>query len=401
MKLNVTKYSLLPLALASGILSVLTIPSHAEDYPQWRGAGRIGISTESTWSVGRGNPPKVWQATVGEGFSSVSVSRGRLYTMGNVRGTDWVHCLDANTGRVIWQQKYTCDPGNYTGPRCTPTVDGDKVYTIAQDGHAFCFTADRGKILWQANVPKVANADSPQWGFAGSPLIEGNTVIYNVSSNGVALDKITGRLVWKSPSGMAGYSSPIPHNINGVRGIALFTASGVVSVDPRNGAKQWSHPWETNYGVNSADPVIIGNTVFISSGYGKGCALLQLAGGRPSVIYQNRNMRNHFHTCLLLDGYLYGNDDGRFKCIELRTGKAMWEKGGMGKGGLMMADRKIIGITESGELFVVNANPNQYQEIARTKVLDGECWTDPVLANGKIYCRSHEGTLVCLDVRRR
>lgn len=388
-------------ALAIGALSLSALSSRAEDWPQWRGASRLGISTESTWSVGRGAPPRLWQAQIGEGYSSVSVSRGRLYTMGNVGGKDWVHCLNADTGRIIWQKTYPAPAGDYGGPRCTPTVDGDKVYTLSRDGQAFCFSADKGAILWKANVAQLANAGEPTWGFASSPLVEGGVVIYNVSSAGVALDKNTGRVVWKSPSGDAGYSSPLPHNLGGARGVAMFTAQGVVSVDPRNGARQWSHSWDTQYKVNSADPVISGNSVFISSGYGKGCALLNIAGGRASVVYQNRNMRNHFHTCILLDGYLYGNDDGRLKCIELRTGKIMWEQGGMGKGGLTVADRKIIALTEQGELIVANANPNQFQQLARSRVLDGECWTDPVLANGKLYVRSHEGALICLDVRRR
>ncbi|GDX39996.1 alcohol dehydrogenase [Armatimonadota bacterium] len=394
--------SLVLLTFAVSALSLLASPTRAEDWPQWRGANRLGISTESTWSVGRGTPPKAWQANVGEGFSSVAVVRGKLYTMGNVGGKDWVHCLNADTGRVIWQKTYSCPSGgDYSGPRCTPTVDGDKVYTLSRDGQAFCFSADKGAILWKANIAQLANANEPQWGFASSPLIDGGVAIYNVSSAGVALDKNTGRVAWKSPSGDAGYSSPLPHNLGGVHGVALFTAQGVISVDPRNGAKQWGHPWNTQFNVNSADPIIIGNNVFISSGYGKGCALLNVVGGRASVVYQNRNMRNHFHTCLLLDGYLYGNDDGRLKCSELRTGRVMWEQGGIGKGGLMMADRKIIALTEQGELIVANANPNQFQVVARSKVLEGECWTDPVLANGKLYCRSHEGTLICLDVRRR
>jgi outer membrane protein assembly factor BamB len=376
--------------------------ARADDWPQWRGATRNGISSESTWTTSWGSGPKrLWQASVGEGYSSVSVSKGKLYTMGNQGGRDTVFCLDANTGRIIWRQSYPCEGGDYSGPRCTPVVDGNRVYTLSREGFAMCFDAESGRIAWQKNIAQMAGAAPPGWGFTSSPLIEGNTVFYNISSAGVAADKTTGRILWKSAAGNSGYSSPVLFNAAGQRGIALFTEWGLVGVNPANGRPLWGFQWTTSYGVNAADPIFAGDSVFISSNYDKGCALLRLGGGQPAPVYQNRNMRNHFHTCILIGGYLYGNDQNNLKCIELRTGKQMWRTGGMGKGGLIAADNKLIALTERGELLVIAANPNQYQELARAKVLDGECWTHPVLANGRLYCRSHEGNLICLDLRKR
>src|SRR5262249_31112690 len=157
--------------------------------------------------------------------------------------------------------------------------------------------------------------------------------------------------------------------------------------------------WETSYDVNAADPQLSGSDVFISSNYGRGCAMLRPSGGGAQVVWENRNMKNHFNSCVILNGGIYGNDENTLKCLDQRTGGEKWRARGIGKGGLIAADNKLIVLTERGELFVAQAAPDRFNELARAKVLDGTCWTHPVLANGFIYCRSHEGDLVCLDVR--
>jgi outer membrane protein assembly factor BamB len=174
-----------------------------------------------------------------------------------------------------------------------------------------------------------------------------------------------------------------------------------VGVNPANGRRLWDFPWQTSYDVNAADPIFAGDTVFISSNYGKGCALLRVGGGRPSVAWQNRSMKNHFNSCVLLNGALFGNDENTLKCIDLKTGAERWASRGMGKGGLIAADGKLIVLTERGELVLAAAASDRYRELARTQILRGTCWTQPALANGLLYCRSHEGELVCLDMRAK
>jgi hypothetical protein len=170
-----------------------------------------------------------------------------------------------------------------------------------------------------------------------------------------------------------------------------------MGIDPNNGKVLWLHPWNTNYDVNAADPIVEGDTVFVSSNYGRGCALLRIAGGKPSVVWENRNMKNHFNSCVSLNGAFFGNDENTLKCIDKNTGQERWRmRGGLGKGGLIAAGGKLIVLSERGELILANGAPGAYQELARAKVMGGTCWTHPVLANGKIYCRSHEGELVCL-----
>ena len=370
------------------------------DWPQWRGIHRNGISAETGWKsqFGASGPRKLWQARIGEGFSSVAVKGNSLYTIGNLDGKDYVTCFNASTGKAVWQQTYAQGAGDYGGPRATATIHNGRIYTMSREGVAFCWDAASSKLLWRREAARENGAQSPQWGFAGSPLIQGNLAIYNIGASGTALDKNTGRVVWKS-GGTAGYSSPVAFTVGGMSGVALFVASGLVAVNATTGRVLFQHPWNTSYDVNAADPVFVGDTVFLSSNYGKGGALLRIAGGKPSVIWENRSMKNHFNTSVVVNGGLFGNDENTLRCLDFATGAERWSMRGMDKGGLIASDNKLIALTGRGELVIAQATPTRFQEISRAKVLDGTCWTHPVLANGLLYCRSQEGVLICLDVR--
>jgi len=376
------------------------VPLQAADWPHFRGPQRTGVSAETAWVTRwpASGPRQVWKANVGEGYSSVAVKGNRVYTMGNRNGQDTVYCLDAATGKPVWRHSYPCAPGDYGGPRATPAVDGSAVYTLSREGHAFCLNAANGKVIWSKDLKREANAEIPRWGFASSPVVDGGRIYYNVGARGVALDG-GGRVVWKTSGGPAGYASPVIYTHNNVRGLALFTGNRLVGMNPVNGKQWWEHPWETTYDVNGADPLFVDGHVFISSNYNRGAALLRLGGARPAVVWENRNMRNHFHTSVRVGGFLYGNDENTLKCIDWRTGQERWRERGLGKGGLIGAGDKLIVLSERGELSVVQATPDRYSVLTRARVISGSAWTQPVLANGFIYCRSHEGDLVCLDVR--
>jgi outer membrane protein assembly factor BamB len=385
------------LALAAGLG---LLPAAAADWPQWRGPQRNGVSSEplrvTRWPVS--GPKKLWQAQVGMGFSSVAVVGGRVYTLGNLGSQDVVYCLNAGNGSVVWKFPYAQAAGDYEGPRAAPVVEGGRVYTLSRDGLALCLDAATGRRIWQNNIAQATRAQSPQWGFAGAPLVDGSRVIYNVGTSGTAVDKNTGKIVWQTGGGQAGYAGPMPYSAGGRRGIAIFTSTGLVGVDPATGRTQWQHPWDTSHGVNAADPIFSGDMVFISSGYNRGCALLRIGGARPQVLWENKNMRNHFNTCVLIGGQLYGNDDGKLVCIDLRTGNTRWRGIGMDKGGLITADGKLLILTGRGELAIAAANPSGYSELARARVLGGECWPHPVLSGGRAYCRNRQGSLVCVDL---
>jgi outer membrane protein assembly factor BamB len=382
-------------------LALAAATARADDWPQWRGPRRNGISAETGWlsQWPPSGPKRVWSAQVGEGYSSVAVVGGRVYTMGNTSNQDTVICLNAKTGAPIWKYSYPCAAGDPSGTRATPTVSDNGVYTLSSEGRALCLNAATGRLVWQRNLAQEMHAQEPQWGFAGSPLVEGNLVLYNVGTAGVALDKNTGKPVWLSGSKVAGYASPVAYTVGAQRGVAFFVGWGIVALNPQDGRPYWQYPWQTSNDVNAADPIFAGDTVFLSSNYDRGCALLRVGRGQPSVVWQNRNMRNHFNTCVLLGDALYGNDQNTLKCLDLKTGAERWQSRGMGKGGLIAADGKLIYLTERGELVLAAAAPARYTEIARAQVMRGTCWTQPALANGFIYCRSHEGELICLDVR--
>lgn len=384
-------------------LSALPLLVNAADWPQWRGPHRNGVSAEEdwVWQWGGSGPKRMWTARVGQGYSSVAVVGHCAYTMGNKREQDTVYCLNADMGEVLWRYSYPCPSGNYAGTRATPTVYEGKVYTLSREGLALCLNATTGKRIWRRNLVRLLRVQVPKWGFSGSPLIEGNLALYNVGTAGVALDKHTGILRWHNGAGLASYASPVAHTIGKQRLLAIFPWSGLVVLNPTNGKRLWSYPWSWNdpYRVNAADPIFSDDAVFISSAYNRGCALLRLGHGRPTVVYQNTHMRAHVSTCVLLDGFLYGNDQGTLKCMELQTARERWQHGGLGKGGLIAAGGKLIMLSERGELIIAEAKPEAYSELARAKVLNGTCYTPPTLAGGRIVCRNKDGVVVCLDVR--
>lgn len=376
------------------------------DWPQWRGPKRNGISAEKDFvtSWPKEGPHRVWTARVGVGYSSVAVVGGRLYTMGNVSDVDHVMCLDVATSKLLWDYRYPCaaaDPNGYPGPRCTPTVDGSLVFTVSRNGHVLCLNATSGALVWTKNLVGDFGGRVPQWGFAGSPLVEGDLLILETGAPGrstAALDKKTGRVVWANGNSAAGYGSPIAFDLARDRAVAVFSASGLTGRAASNGRILWHYNWRTSYDVNATTPIIFDDKIFISSGYGSGCALLQVSAGSVQSVWSNKNMRNHMNSCVLWQGHLYGFDEGQLRCLDVITGAVKWSTPAYGKGSLMLADGKLILYGERGRLGLADASPAGFQEITAAQILGGSStWAPPVLANGHIYCRSL-GDLVRLDV---
>lgn len=396
-------------ALLISALLLLPAIARADDWPGWRGPSHNGISAETDWldSWPKDGPPVAWKASVGTGFSSMAVAKGRLFTLGNASDKDTVWCLDAVSGKKLWSHSYDSplDEKQFEGgPTSTPAVDENHLYTLSRWGDVFCFEAASGKIVWSKNVQKESGVRVPGWGFSSSPVIHEHMLLLNIGEAGMALDKRTGKILWSSPDKDAGYSSPVVFKRDN-DSQAIFSADdGWAAVDVKTGKEIWRIKWLTRYGVNAADPIVSGDTVFVSSGYNKGGALLNLAEKQPADVWRNRNMRNQMNSCVLLDGFLYGIDGDTttknfLKCVELKTGEVRWSHEGVGMGSLMAANGKLIVLSDTGELMVSPASPEGFKPSARAKVLDGKCWTVPVLANGRVYCRNAAGDLVCLHVR--
>ncbi len=392
--------------LLAGFCSQLS----AEDWPQWRGPNRNGISGETElrldWPAD--GPPIPWKANVGTGFSSVVISAGRAFTIGNQDNTDTVYCLDAETGEQRWKHSYEAalnDKFFEGGPTATPTIDDDAVFTLSQAGDLFCFDVASGKVRWSKNIAVEAKVRVPGWGFGGSPVVHGDTLLLAVGETGTAVDKRTGEMLWSSADKDAGYATPLLFQRED-KWLALF-ASGTYyhAVNVANGEEQWRYRWLTRFGCNAADPILSGSTLFISSGYNRGSALLQLTDVDPEEVWKTKEYQNQFSSSVLIDEHLYGIDgdttgERRLKCVELATGNIQWSEEGIGSGALIAAGSTLIILSETGELVLAAASPTEFKQLAKASVLTGKCWTTPALANGRVYCRSADGDVACIDLRK-
>ena len=379
-------------------LLCLQLSARAEDWPQWRGPNQDGISKETGWleKWPADGPAKLWDASCGVGYGSFAVAKGRVYTLGNVQEKDTLYCFDAETGKARWAYEYPCaskDPNGYHGTRCTPTVEADRVYSVSRAGQLFCLDNTTATVKWAKDFKKDFGGVAPRWGFAGSPLIEKNWLLVEAGgTNGasvVAIDKVTGDIIWKNGSDAAGYATLIPFDLGGERCFAQFSADQLIARRMKNGSELWRLPWKTSYGVNAATPIIQGDEMFISSGYGYGCALLKMTQKDVKEVWRNKNMRNHVNSCVLVDGSLYGYDDSELKCLDWKTGEVKWATKDYGKGAVVVADGKLILYSQTGKLGLAEASPAGFKEICSFQALPGkDTWANPVLANGRLYVRS-------------
>jgi len=403
------------LTLTVAILVSLGLFTRAEDWPQWRGPTRDGISREKGWldQFPDQGPLIAWKTTVGLGFSSIVVGNTRAYTAGHADGSDTIFCFDATSGKEIWKQSYPSELGDKFfegGTTGSPTLDGNRLYWLSRWGDLYSFDAASGKVIWNRQLVKETEVRVPSWGFTGAPTVYENLLILNVGEAGMAVDRETGREVWKSgEESEAGYSTPLPVTRSDKTEIWLGSGNSYRSVVPSSGKQIWSIKWLTEYGVNAADPIPYGDKVFIASGYGKGCALYAppaTADGEPKEIWKNRILRTQLNGAVLVDKHLYGvdgdaNSRARLKCIETETGKEVWAQPDFGTGGIIVADGKIIALAASGELMIAPVSTEGFKPTARAQILGGKSWTAPVLANGLVYCRNSRGDIVAVDLRKK
>ena len=388
----------------------------AQDWPQILGPNRNGIYTgpEIVPSFPRSGPPALWKRDVGAGFAGPAVVGDRLILFHRVKNRETVEAMDANTGKTIWTfdypTSYRDDFGFDEGPRAVPVIAGERVFTHGADGLLHGIELASGKMLWSVDTRKVFEAPKGYFGVASSPVVDGNRVLVNVGGTKggiVAFDAASGKTLWTATSDEPSYSAPIVADINGQHTGVFFTRTGLVAIDPASGRVLYQYRWRARQAasVNAATPIVSGDRIFLSASYGTGAVLLQVTGNAVKPIWSgDESMSNHYSTSVLKDGYLYGFDGRQefgqtLRCVELATGKVMWNVDGFGAGTLLIAGDTLVITRESGELALAPPSPKAFRFNARAQLIKGVVRAYPALANGRYYVRN-ESQLSAFDLRK-
>jgi outer membrane protein assembly factor BamB len=424
-----------------------------EDWPCFLGPRHNGFSGE-TRLLGKfppGGPSMVWEMAKGEGYAEPAVVGERLILFHRVGNDEVVDCLKASTGERFWRYAYpTAYQDRYgycNGPRSSPAVSGESVYTYSAEGKLHCIDIKSGQVRWKRDLLKEFKLPQNFFGVGSSPLVEGELVIINLGApHGpcvAAFDTKTGKLVWGAGDEWGpSYASPVPATLQGKRRVLVFAGGesrpptgGLLCIDPADGHVDFKFPWRgtRHDSVNASSPVIVGNQVFVSECYGSGGALLDIAPDLTcKTAWINPTFGTHFMTAIPKDGYLYGIDghgpeDAFFCCVELKTGKEIWRtqpewpetvktRGGERKTtlgtyrcNLLMIDGRCLCLGEFGHLLWIDLNPKAYKEIDRCWLVSAsETWTPPVVSRGLLYiCQNTQGSrgepmrIMCYDLREQ
>lgn len=390
-------------------------------WPQFRGPDRTGLSKDTgllkEWP--KDGPPLVWKASgIGIGFSSVALADGKIFTMGDLKDSSHVFALDGQSGKVLWSTKVGKPGGDYPGTRCTPTLDGELLYAIGQFGDLVCLETATGKERWRKNFTKDFRGRSGGWQYTESPLVDGPKLVCTPGGKDatmVALNKQTGELIWKCgvPGGdTAGYSSMVVADIGGVRQYVQLMAGGVRGIAADNGRFLWKYDRYAGNTANIPTPIVQGDLIFTTAGYGKSGALLKVipAGDKFEVkeLYYKTELGNRHGGVLLIGEHLYGDRDhnGFPFCAEFATGKVIWSRGertsGSGSAAVTFAEGHLYIRYSNGYVALVPANPSGYAEQGTFKIpnSDRNSWAHPVVTGGRLYLREKD-VLWCYDVTAR
>lgn len=370
-------------------------------WTNFRGPRRDGKYEETSISTNwpASGLPVVWKQPVGIGHASFVVADGKAYTIEQRRSQEVVAAYDMTNGREVWTQKwnaaYTDSTGD--GPRATPTWDAGRIYALGATGELRCLDANSGAVIWGKNILTDNQAKNLQWAMAASPLIVDDKVIVlpggTSGKSVVAYNKNNGAPVWRVLNDTQAYVSPMLVELAGRRQIVVVSASRVVGLAPENGALLWEYPWSTDMGINVSQPIMVDRSrFFISSGYGKGAALVEVKGSgnsfTASTIWENNNMKNKFNSSVLYNGYVYGLDEGILVCLDVNTGERKWKDGRYGYGQIILAGSHLIVTSDKGDVALVKATPSQYTEVARFTAVQGQTWNYPAIANGRLLVRN-------------
>ncbi len=380
----------------------------AEEWPQFRGAGRDGFAPDATLlrSWPEGGPKVRWRAKLGPGFSQIAISGGRAFVAFSDETSEFLGAFDAATGSELWRRslgKTFVQPEFGNGPRGTPTIVGEVVYAFGGTGVLGALKVADGTPLWEIDVTAALGASVPRFGFSGSPLLVDDLVVLDVgASEGrqlVAFDRTDGKVRWATLDGPAGYSSPIVTTLAGTRQIVHAHGAAVTGI-ALDGTVLWSHKLEEN---TVATPIVVpGDRLFLSAAGDTGCAMLKVVktetGFGATELWKNRNMRNHFNSSVLAGGHLFGFDNATLKCLSIETGEVLWAKRGLGKSSLAVAGDRLVILGDLGLLILAERTPEAYRELGSVAILDeSRAWTAPSIAGRRAFIRNQK-EVACVDL---
>jgi len=425
--------------------------ARGEDWPSFLGPTNDSRSSETgltmPWPVT--GPRVVWHRRLGTGYGAPSVSRGRLFFFDRRGDSARLTCCESETGRDLWEFEYPTayeDMYGYNnGPRCSPVVDGDRVYIYGAEGMLHCLRVEDGKLLWKVDTVRDYGVVQNFFGVGSTPLVEGDLLLVQVGGsvagrgdimsgnlvpNGsaiVAFDKYTGKEKYRAGDELASYSSPVTMTLDGRRWAFLFARGGLLGFDPTTGEIDFHYPWRARIAesVNASNPVVVGKRVFISECYGPGSSLLRVSPGEYELLWaddpkqREKAMQTHWNTCVYHEGHLYGSsgrhaENAELRAIDLDTGDVRWSEPNLSRSSLLFVDGHFVCLSEYGELLLLRATPEKFDVVSRAFIIDpkaqgsGEnlaaqqlirypAWAAPILSHGLLYIRD-ENRLVCLEV---
>jgi hypothetical protein len=397
--------------LSTFLILVAAGVSRAQDWPKWLGPDGTGISKETglaeSWP--EGGPKKVWEHTVGIGYSSPVAVDGKLYFFAQEGSKDTLRCFEADSGKVLWTESYDREGDfNYPGTRATPTIEANRIYTHGSAGDLVCRELANGKLVWRTNVLKETNSRPIEWGSSSSPLISGDHIFVQCGREGdataVCVDKNSGAIVWKSEAkSVAGYSSLVLIDVGPGKQLVVYAGDTVYGVDPKNGKTLWKEAFKADYDVTAATPVFRAPHLLITATRKPGAMVLSVTPDGMKKLHEKAPVASKFQPPILDGNLLFANSNGVITCVTWPDLDVKWTGRGrelnLGNGGsLVRVGDKLITMSERGRLSLVKATDSECRLISQVQLFDySQVWSTPLIYRGKLYCKG-EKDLVCLDI---
>ncbi len=400
-------------------------PEPGLDWATFLGADHTGVSKETgllaSWP--EKGPPLLWKRTLGETYAVPSVADGVLVLFHRVGGEAVVEAADPATGANKWKfsypTRYRDRYGYCGGPRAQPTIDAGRVYTLGAEGRLHCVDLATGKPVWERPLQEEYFGETVQnfFGVGVAPRISGDALLLNLGDERAgcvtAVDKKTGKTLWRSGGDGASYSTPVVATVGKTRMALFLTREGGLGARLHDGEVLWTYPFRSREpeSANAASPVVVGDTVLLSAAYGVGSALLRLEEGGVKELWRNKALSSHWATPIHVDGHVYGFDgrharEAELRCVRLSDGAVLWSRNGYERGSMTLAEGKFYILAEDGRLVLAELTPKGCREISSARVLTADCWAAPVLSRGRLYVQNFDhgtgqATLLCLDVRAK